>query len=231
MAKGKLLKEIALIAVNRRANTAPVLERMAAAASTGAATQVRRRHVSRVVSLSDPRAIGGTSAYNLLVETWFDANPTSAIRRASWFEELAPDAMRFVNRAKSVAFISREYVVRKPPPAGVNIVSVLRRTAAMDAEEFSRYWRNEHVAVVRSAPDFWRNVLGYVQNHPAGTSAKTLSGDCISDIDGITQLWFADDAAAVQAFLEPAYLKIVRPDEFNLRSGPPVRMLVEKIEI
>jgi uncharacterized protein (TIGR02118 family) len=80
----------------------------------------------------------------------------------------------------------------------------------MTHEEFSRYWRDNHGPLVRGVPEFMRHVRKYVQCHMvAGPSPLRSRVDC----DGVAELWFDSVEELNQAFNEPRYLEIIRPDE------------------
>jgi uncharacterized protein (TIGR02118 family) len=106
---------------------------------------------------------------------------------------------------------------------------MLKRNPDKNFEAFLAYWKDHHGPIVQQASEFWRHIRGYVQNHPLREGAQTLSGDVADGFDGITQLWFDDDGAAVAAFREPRYLELVKPDELVLRSGAPLRLVAEEV--
>lgn len=86
------------------------------------------------------------------------------------------------------------------------------RKADMSHAEFVRYWRDQHAPLVKSVTEFSRHVRRYVQCHGV-SSALPLGVD--GDYDGIGELWFDDTASMEQAFSEPRYLEIIRPDELK----------------
>lgn len=87
----------------------------------------------------------------------------------------------------------------------VKLVFCLRRTSDLSREEFQRYWRDEHAALVRRHAD----VLGirrYVQLHSlddAISLAVAGSRGSPEPFDGVAELWFDDlDAIAEHGLTE-----------------------------
>lgn len=65
-------------------------------------------------------------------------------------------------------------------------ITLLRRCSSLAPEEYSRHWSTVHAEIARGLP----RVERYLQNH-----VEDADG-----IDGIVELWFADDAAAAAGF-------------------------------
>ena len=86
------------------------------------------------------------------------------------------------------------------------------RKAGMTHEEFSVYWRNQHGPLVRSVPEFMPHVRKYVQCHLVGEAVPLGAA---GDYDGVAELWFDSVDELVNAFNEPRYLEIIRPDELK----------------
>ena len=86
------------------------------------------------------------------------------------------------------------------------------RKAGMTREEFSAYWRHHHGPLVKSVPEFMRHVRKYVQCHLVG---ETVPLGAAGDYDGVAELWFDSVDELVNAFDEPRYLEIIRPDELK----------------
>ena len=86
------------------------------------------------------------------------------------------------------------------------------RKAGMTHAEFSAYWRNQHGPLVRSVPEFMRHVRKYVQCHLVGDAVPLGAA---GDYDGVAELWFDGVEELVNAFNEPRYLEIIRPDELK----------------
>ena len=94
----------------------------------------------------------------------------------------------------------------------VKFIICARRKPGMTRAEFSQYWRNQHGPLVRSVPEFIRHVRKYVHCHLL-PSASPFGGD--GGYDGVAELWFDSPEALAQAFNEPRYLEIIRPDELK----------------
>lgn len=95
----------------------------------------------------------------------------------------------------------------------IKLVFCLRRNPGMTREEFQRYWREEHAALVAERAE----VLGitrYVQAHTADLDGlhealQARNGGSPEPYDGVAELWFdstdafgSGDPARVQAVAE-----------------------------
>ncbi len=69
------------------------------------------------------------------------------------------------------------------------LVLLFRKREDLSREEFLRYWREEHVPLVRKVPNIRRYVISPVSGAPAGEPA----------FDGMAELWFDDEATAMAA--------------------------------
>lgn len=94
----------------------------------------------------------------------------------------------------------------------VKLIVLVVRKHGMSFDEFDTYWREQHGPLVKRVTEFSRHVRKYVQSHRA-TSAIPLAADAA--FDGIAELWFDSTASLEQAFTEPRYLEIIRPDELK----------------
>ena len=72
----------------------------------------------------------------------------------------------------------------------VKVITFLKRKVGMPVEEFQRYWREQHPAVVTRLP----GVRRYVQSHTL--AADYAAGEPI--YDGIAEVW-ADNTDALRA--------------------------------
>ena len=87
----------------------------------------------------------------------------------------------------------------------IKLSFAVRRRADVDAEEFHRYWRDEHGPLVRS----FQPVLGirrYVQTHRVETplnDALRTSRNTLAPFDGVAELWWDDLEAFVAATSSP----------------------------
>lgn len=95
----------------------------------------------------------------------------------------------------------------------LKLIVCIKRKPGLSREEFGAYWRNNHGPLVKSVPEFMRHVRKYVQCHLA-EGTESLIGS-IPDYDGVGELWFDSPETLQQAFNEPRYLEIIRPDELK----------------
>ncbi len=92
----------------------------------------------------------------------------------------------------------------------IKLTFCLRRLPGMNREEFQRYWRGTHAALVAERADVMR-IRRYVQVHTADLpglhkSLQTRNGGAPEPYDGVAELWFdsldeigGDDSAGQQA--------------------------------
>lgn len=91
----------------------------------------------------------------------------------------------------------------------IKMIVLVARAEGMSPEEFSRYWREEHPEVVRSAPSELPPIRKYVQDHTLPWAYE--EGD--PDVDGVVELWYDDAASIDEWFGHDYYERRVRPDE------------------
>jgi uncharacterized protein (TIGR02118 family) len=76
----------------------------------------------------------------------------------------------------------------------VKLIMLIHRRSGMDAQEFCRYWRDDHGPIASRMP----GIRKYVQNHavvsPDGTSPP---------YDGFAEVWFDDVEALEKSFASP----------------------------
>jgi len=92
----------------------------------------------------------------------------------------------------------------------VKLIICAKRKTGMTRKEFDAYWQNQHGPLVESVPEFMRHVRKYVQCHIVENSAPL---GVAAPYDGVAELWFDSAEEIAQAFNEPKYLEIIRPDE------------------
>jgi uncharacterized protein (TIGR02118 family) len=75
----------------------------------------------------------------------------------------------------------------------IKLVFTIRRREGMTRDEFQRYWRNEHAALVEHHAEVLR-IRRYVQTHAVDTDAdEALAGSRGSEprhYDGVAELWW-----------------------------------------
>ena len=88
----------------------------------------------------------------------------------------------------------------------IKLVYCLHRRADLSFEEFSRYWRNEHAALVkRHAPLL--GVVRYVQSHataPEANEALRKARELLPPYDGIAEIYFKDLESMEKAHMSEA---------------------------
>jgi len=86
------------------------------------------------------------------------------------------------------------------------------RKPGLSFDEFDTYWKTKHKAVIEQTHEFNRHIRRYTQCHAVRSDA--IFGEK-SKYDGIAELWFDDVEKMNEAFNEPKYLEVVRPDELH----------------
>jgi EthD domain len=83
----------------------------------------------------------------------------------------------------------------------IKLVYCIRRKADISAEDFHHYWLEEHGPKVRAVADRI-GARKYVQSHtilPDVNAAFQQSRGLAAGYDGITEVWFENEAAMAQA--------------------------------
>ncbi|MDO7837312.1 EthD domain-containing protein [Sphingobium sp. HBC34] len=87
-----------------------------------------------------------------------------------------------------------------------------RRHAGFTRLEFSRYYQRVHGGKVLADPDNY--VDRYTQNHVIDCcNALQDDGSQLPEVDGVSELWFADAATMQRATSTPHYKSVIQPDE------------------
>ena len=94
----------------------------------------------------------------------------------------------------------------------IKLIICASRKPGISRKEFSNYWRDKHGPLVKSVPEFARHVRKYVQCHLA---EDAVPFGIPGSYDGVAELWFESVEEASQAFKEPKYLEVIRPDELK----------------
>lgn len=72
----------------------------------------------------------------------------------------------------------------------VKLVLLFRRRRDLSQEEFLRYWKEDHVPLVRALPRLQRYVISVVESSP--DREEPLH-------DGMAELWFDDEASLAES--------------------------------
>ncbi len=96
-------------------------------------------------------------------------------------------------------------------------ITVLKRKAGMEVEDFQRYWRTSHAEIVLRMA----NLKGYVQSH------LILSGYSRGEPvhDGMAEVWY-DDSAALKANAQSPEYAAVAADESNFMDSSATGLLL-----
>lgn len=92
----------------------------------------------------------------------------------------------------------------------VKFTILLRKRADLTHDEFVTYHKTKHAPLFISLPEVQQHVRRYVQCHSLPIA---LPGMPPQAYDGLTELWFDNEAAMGQVFMSERYLALVRPDE------------------
>ncbi len=106
----------------------------------------------------------------------------------------------------------------------LKVILLLHRREGMSAEDFRRYWRESHSALLLQLPGLRRLVFNYAQSDETGGAPA---------YDGISEDWFESAEAMQLAFASPAG-EAVAADAPNFLDVARVRMLVveeEELEV
>jgi len=92
-------------------------------------------------------------------------------------------------------------------------ITYLEKRDEMSREDFSEYWSTIHADIARDLP----GVVAYRQNHVRPSSGAPSSSAPFA-VDGIVELWFADESV-VRAGFESDIAQRLAADETNFLSG------------
>ncbi|MGD9664749.1 MAG: EthD domain-containing protein [Novosphingobium sp.] len=94
----------------------------------------------------------------------------------------------------------------------ITLIVAARKKAGMSRKEFEDHWLNRHAPLVLSVPEFASYLRKYAL-YPYAEGADVPGLGALPGYDGIGELWFDSVEAMMEAFSEPKYLEIIRPDE------------------
>lgn len=92
-------------------------------------------------------------------------------------------------------------------------MTMLARREDLSVPAFRDHWLHKHADIVRGMPRLHR----YLQNHVLRPIGKSVGGAAYH-VDGVPELWFADEGAMAEAFRSPA-AKALPVDEKNFLKG------------
>lgn len=94
----------------------------------------------------------------------------------------------------------------------ITLIVAAKRKAGMSREEFEDHWLNRHAPLVLSVPEFARHLKRYAL-YPLADDGEAPGLGSLPGYDGVGQLWFESVDKMMEAFSEPKYLELIRPDE------------------
>jgi len=127
---------------------------------------------------------------------WDDLGAAREAVGGAWLRYLIERASAIQAEGWPCGGLFDERVVMEPPArgAGAKRMGMIHRLTGLDAKTFDARWRDEHGPLVLALP----GIAGYVQQ----VAVQPVTG--LAGLDGVAVLWFADRAAAEQAFAGPA---------------------------
>jgi len=100
----------------------------------------------------------------------------------------------------------------------IKLLEVIGRRADWTHEDFVKHQIVDHLEVVSQVPDFVRPVRRYLQNHffiDPKELAPIKGLPISSNTDSVIEVWYDKFADIMQAFGNPKYMEIIRPDELS----------------
>ena len=88
----------------------------------------------------------------------------------------------------------------------LKVILCINRKPGVSREEFHRYWREDHTAVVREVAPLMgirRNVHNYTISTPIDARVREGRGAMPDDYDGVAESWFDSLEALVAAVSTP----------------------------
>ncbi|MES2829801.1 MAG: EthD domain-containing protein [Bacteroidota bacterium] len=102
---------------------------------------------------------------------------------------------------------------------------LLRKHPNLNHEEFVQYHKYTHAKLFTSLEVVREHVVKYVQSHVIPVS---IPGFPEMYYDGITEIWFKDEASISMVFGAAEYLRLVRPDEEKFIAMDECSFLITK---
>jgi hypothetical protein len=166
--------------------------------------------------------------------TWFDSlDDFFALQKLPEYIEFCARERELYRANESAQVLTETGTVIVDRPggragAGLKLLCILRRNAALDRATFYPHWRKNHGGLFQDIPELNEPVLAYDQNHGLELAAPHYAGE---RYDGVTEQWFESLPAWIDSLSAPANYDKVAPDvaymldansiQFIL-AGPPV---------
>lgn len=147
---------------------------------------------------------GLSCPYEGVAEVWFDSLEAAKKMRESreYLEGAFADEPNFIDTSRLTWLATQENVVVAGPPVAKDTPSVKglffpKRKPGLSVEEFQRYWRTEHAAIVPKTPGLRRYVQCHVlpETYQEGTPTY----------DGVAELWWPDLTSVERAAASPEF--------------------------
>ncbi len=120
-----------------------------------------------------------------------------------------------VDPSRSYAFECEEHFV-KEGRGPFKLIIFSKRNPKLGPDEYRRYWRDRHGALVRTQAPFVDRLRGYSQNYVRPGSFACLDGSAGELLfDGMMQMWFERAEDMTEAFQTSEYRLVLYPDEEN----------------
>jgi len=165
---------------------------------------------------------------------WFEAPRAffAMTQEPSYRDTIFVDESKFLDH-EALSFVlthEPDVIIERPAgrsEAGVKLICMLARKAALDREQFHTHWREVHGPLFRDTPELAGHILAYDQNRRLEKDYERESG---GGFDGVAEQYYASLAEFEAFCAEPAYAERVYPDEDFLltreriqyiMSGPP----------
>jgi hypothetical protein len=105
----------------------------------------------------------------------------------------------------------------------IKLIEVIGRRADLTHEYFLKHLSTTHLEVVDRVPEFRNRVRQYVQNHlfVDPSELTRIRGLPVStNADALIEVWWEGFSDILEAFQEPRYFEIIRPDELEFGDVP-----------
>lgn len=142
--------------------------------------------------------------------TWFASlEDYRALQRLPEFVAFEAQARERYRSPETASVLTHDAtpIVEKPggrERAGLKLLCILRRNAALARPAFFRHWREHHGGLFQNVPALNEPVLAYQQNHGLDVEGATY--------DGVTEQWFASLPEWIDSINVPEDEQLVRPD-------------------
>jgi len=107
----------------------------------------------------------------------------------------------------------------------ITLICPVNRRRALSPEEYHRHWREVHAKLIAGTPEIARHLLEYTQ-YPAAPSSYLGGGE--PAWDGVAIARYASPESMQALFSEPAYRRLIQPDEEYLSDPRELRWILSE---